>query len=107
MYVTSVLCGPRADLWPFYGFLISFFIFYRSYLFHPFLISFLLFFFNFSHRPQPCPQLAIARPSNMRVTAKFIFVWYVLASIKTLLSQSEFSAKIKFLLQETSGCKFK
>ena len=45
MYVTSVLCGPRADLWPFYGFLISFFVFYRSYLFHPFLISFLLLFF--------------------------------------------------------------
>ena len=47
MYVTSVLCGLRADLWPFYGFLISFFVFYRSYLFHPFLISFLLLFFLF------------------------------------------------------------
>ena len=28
MCVTSLLCGPRADLWPFYGFLCKWFSLY-------------------------------------------------------------------------------
>ena len=30
MYVTSLLCGPRADLWPFYGFLWQRFSLYKG-----------------------------------------------------------------------------
>ena len=33
MCVTSLLCGPRADLWPFYGFLCKRFSLYKVYTF--------------------------------------------------------------------------
>ena len=32
MCVTSLLCGPRADLWPFYGFLCKRFSLYNLYI---------------------------------------------------------------------------
>ena len=55
MFVTSLLCGPRADLWPFYGFLCKRFSLY-SLFFR--LFSFLGIDVNGSKRLPPTPGVS-------------------------------------------------
>ena len=55
MSVTSLLCGPRADLWPFYGFLCKRFSLFLKVLHREKTVFLCYLAFNmtlFCHRPQ-------------------------------------------------------